>query len=261
MMAPRVTLIATALTRRTGLTRPPATAMPPMASTRSPGAKGNGTPVSSMNISTQIATTNVVPSRPWNQAMGFTRLFSVLLSGHEWVASHRQRRSSLHVPAWLDPQDGKDAAGSADHGWAQEGEASYRSARRGSRAGRLGGHWVGRRRRRPSKLVAEHGGESERDGPGERPRHQGPNAGNHEPGGIRAGLEHGGHHHEGLRQLPQEDVAQDPPRLAPPRLTFPYFFLDFVLSFAGSARDHESAVTIQARVASGFFCQPAGTIT
>jgi hypothetical protein len=39
------------------------------------------------------------------------------------------------------------------------------------------------------------------------------------------------------------------------------FFLPFVLSFAGSTRDQANAVTIHVRVASGFFCQPAGTTT
>jgi hypothetical protein len=36
------------------------------------------------------------------------------------------------------------------------------------------------------------------------------------------------------------------------------FFAD---AFGGKARDQESAVTIQARVASGFFCQPVATTT
>ena len=90
------------------------------------------------------------------------------VSGHESVASHPQRRASLHVSAWPGPQDGKDAAGAADHGWAEEWEGSNRAARRRSRGERLGSHWLGRRLRRESELVGEHGGESERDGPGER---------------------------------------------------------------------------------------------
>src|SRR2546429_2720547 len=70
-MAPATMAVTVARGATTGLTLPAAIAMPVMASSRSPGANGSGTPASSRNSRAQMAASSVTPSRAWSQASRF----------------------------------------------------------------------------------------------------------------------------------------------------------------------------------------------